>query len=905
MNLKKILCLALTSCFLSTALAAVLGIDYGQQYIKAMVVSPQAPLELVLSPEAKRKDISGLAIKKLFTGNNKQHEIERIYGSTIGSLETRFPQNMALQLKPLLGKTINDTEIISDYLSKHPAVNITATKRNSLAITIDGIAYPIEELLAMNLQEIVHRSNALLKENDHRTRDYVDKIALTVPEYFDQKQRMALIDSGSFIDRAYGTYLVNDGLSVATNFAFKQQRSLKSGKEYYFIIYDVGSGSIKASLVKISNPVNTTDSMTIENKGYGFATIGGSDFTAIIANIIQEKFLEKYSKTVSVDQLQANPKSLAKINQLAEKMKMVLSANNDASGSIEGLIDDIDFKVGISRDEFESRLDTLKDILVNPIHNALATQFNNKTGSVNLSQLDGVVLAGGSTRVPFVQQTLAEIFPQDKILKNVNADESAVNGVTLRGIKLFDAFKTKPLDIIERSMYNYSISYETSVGSFNETIFEKGTVYPAKKSVIITSKNDLQQINIISHENGSPLTNTTIKSNELFNLKSCPNGIQYNVTFELNEIRIFSVKEVMTICLSEAKEENVKKEATFAGNSTTASFKKTSKNRLKSPVSAVFDQAGIVIKPLSYGARIKHINRIKALDEADKKRFQLQEAKNLLESSLYDARNFITEEEVVSNGPPAQLKELDGLSFKYLEWLEDASDDATKSQINKKRKEIEALKKKIENYLKAVGEPLDIEQFEGLLERSGNVLHSIAAQEKLNQRNLEFFIQYIGDYPQFNYTEEYNKIGLPNHLVKSYSKFNQTITSLNQTHVAMENLISTKAFDGLNRVELYELKEAFDKLLVAAEKSDVLTSIDDYRLNELKSAYHRYVRAHKRKLEKEKKRLSKESSVAANITETELYSSKTSTPVNISLGSTATPSSVKSSATTGVVHDEL
>lgn len=211
MNLKKLLCLALTSCFLSTAFAAVLGIDYGQQYIKAMVVSPQAPLELVLSPEAKRKDISGLAIKKLFTGNNKQHEIERIYGSTIGSLETRFPQNMALQLKPLLGKTINDTEIISDYLSKHPGVNITATKRNSLAITIDGIAYPIEELLAMNLQEIVHRSNALLKENDHRTRDYVDKIALTVPEYFDQKQRMALIDSGSFIDRAYGTYLVNDG----------------------------------------------------------------------------------------------------------------------------------------------------------------------------------------------------------------------------------------------------------------------------------------------------------------------------------------------------------------------------------------------------------------------------------------------------------------------------------------------------------------------------------------------------------------------------------------------------------------------------------------------------------------------------------------------------------------------
>lgn len=903
MNLNKIWWLALSSCFLSTALSAVLGIDYGQQHIKAMVVSPQAPLELVLSPEAKRKDIAGLAIKKLFTGNKKKHEIERIYGGAIGSLETRFPQNMALHIKPLLGKTINDSEIISNYLSKHPGVNITATIRNSLAITIDGVAYPVEELLAMNLQELAHRSNALLKENDHRTRDYVDKFAVTVPEFFDQRQRKALIDSGSFIDRAYGTYLVNDGLSVAVNFALKQQRSLEAGRDYNFIVYDIGSGSIKASLVKISNPENATDAMTIENKGYGFATVGGSDFTSIIAKIIQEKFLEKHGKTVTSKQFQASPKSLAKINQLAEKMKMVLSANNDASGSIESLIDDIDFKVVITRDEFESKLASFKNSLLDPITNALKTQFNNKTEWITLPQLDGVILTGGSTRVPFVQQTINEVFDNDKILKSVNADESAVNGVTLRGIKLFDAFKTKPLDIIEHSIYNYTISYENSTGSFNETIFERGTVYPVENSIIIPSKSDLKEINVMSQENGVSLTNTNIKNNELFNSQSCPNGVHYNVTFELNAIRTFSVKEVKAICLRDVKDEDLKTETTSSGNSTTVASKNASKNKLKSPISVVFDEIDTVIEPLSYAARIKHINHINDLDDADKKRFQLQEAKNLLESSLYDARNFLTEEEVVANGPKAQLDELSNLASKYLEWLEDDSDNATKTQINKKRKEIQTLKKKIENYLRAIGEPLDLEQFEGLLERSGNILHSITAQERLNSEKLELFVEAIAEEPQFNCTEKYNKIKLPDHMVKSLSRFNETITYLNQTHVSIENLISSKAFDKLNREELFELKEAFDKVLVAAEKSDILVSVDEYRFNELKSAYHREVRAYKRKLEKEKRKLAKESKLATNGTES--FSSITSASIDISSESATKPYTTKSSTTTDIAHDEL
>lgn len=892
-------------------LSAVLGIDYGQQFIKAMLVSPYAPLELVLTPEAKRKDLSGLAIKSLPSKNmasKKVGNIERIYGNSIGSLETRFPQNMALNLKPLLGKTINDTEVIDDYLSKHPGVNVTSTDRNSLAISIDGVSYPIEELLAMNLQEITHRSNSLLKENDSTGKDYVDKFVITVPDFFDQKQRMALIDAGSFIDRAYGTYLVSDGLSVALNFAYKHQRNLEPGKDYNFMIYDIGSGSVKATLIKLSNPIDYNDPMTIETKGYGFSTVGGSDFTLLLSNMIKEKFLTKYNDSITVDQLERNPKSLAKINQLAEKIKLVLSANTDASGTIESIINDIDFRVEITREEFESKLQSLKEDLLNPITDALETQINNDTDSVTLSELNGIILTGGSTRLPFVQKYLNEIFDEDKILKNVNADESAVHGASLRGVQLFQAFKTKPLNVIERSIYDYSFEYENSTGKFNQTIFPKGTIYPIKKSFVITENGDSRDINMTSKENGSLLNNIFIKNDEMFDSKTCPYGVQYNITFFLNEIRTLSVENVRATCLKKDTEKNPGKENTnISDELPITTINGGIKRKFKSPINVVFDEIGSVIEPLSYSERIEHIKRIKSLDEKDKRRFQLQEAKNTFESSLYEIRNFLTEDNVISNAPKQQLKELSNLVSEYLDWLEDDSDNVTKSEINEKKRKVEKLKKQIEKYLKALEEPLGRDQFEGLLEISKNMFESLEARKKICEEKLNLFLETISQEIPFNVTEEYNKIELPRHLMKSFTYFNETVITLNETQQIIEKLLSNKrAFDKLSLLELYDLKVEFDRLLTSVEKSDILISVDEYRLNELKSAYHRQVRIYTRKLEKKKRKLEQDKLLNSNTTFSQFQSSNvSSTSVVSSKSSSKVSSTVENSNTEGIIHDEL
>ncbi|KAK5773805.1 Hsp70 family chaperone LHS1 PWA37_003848 [Arxiozyma heterogenica] len=892
-------------------LSAVLGIDYGQQFIKAMLVSPYAPLELVLTPEAKRKDLSGLAIKKLPSkdGTSKKVEdIERTYGNSIGSLETRFPHNIALNLKPLLGKTINNTEIIDNYILKHPGVNVTTTDRNSLAIAIDGVSYAIEELVAMNLQEITHRSNSLLKENDRTGKDYVDKFVMTVPDFFDQRQRMALIDASSFIDRAYGAYLVSDGLSVALNFAYKQQRNLEPGKDYNFMIYDIGSGSVKTTLIKLSNPSDYNDPITIETKGYGFSIIGGSDFTLLLSNMIKEKFLAKYNSSITADQLETNPKSLAKINQLAEKIKLVLSANTDASGTIESIIDDIDFNVEITREEFESNLQSFKKYLINPITDALESQVNNSTDLVTLSELNGIILAGGSTRLPFVQKCLNEMFDIDKILKNVNADESAVSGVSLRGVQLFQAFKTKPLNVIERSIYDYSVEFKNSTGKFDHILFPKGTIYPIEKSFVVTENGDVRRINITSKENGSTLSDISIDNDKMFDSKICPYGIEYNITFFLNEIRTLSVKNVRATCLKKDTERNPEKRSTSGGDEspiTTASG--IIKRKFKSPIDVTFEETGSIIEPFSYKDRIKHIKRIKAFDDKDKKRFQLQEARNTFESSLYEIRNFLTEDEVISNAPKDQLTELNNLVSEYLEWLEDDSDDATKTVINKKKKKVETLKKQIEKYLKALEEPLGRDQFERLLEISEDIFESFEVQKKISKEKFDLFIETISEKIPFNVTEEYSKIELPKHLMKSFTDFNETVITLNETQQIIQKLLSNKkVFDKLSLLELYDLKVDFDRLLTSAEKSNILISVDEYRLNKLKTLYHRQVRAYTRKLEKEKKKLEQENSLNINATIAQFQSSNISySNVVSSEFSSRISFTIETPTSEDIIHDEL
>ncbi|CCD23703.1 Hsp70 family chaperone LHS1 NDAI_0C00420 [Naumovozyma dairenensis CBS 421] len=878
----------------TTISAAVIGIDYGQQNIKAMVISPQAPLEIVLTPEAKRKDISGLAIKKLPDG------IERIYGSAVGSLATRFPQNTLLNLKPLLGKSIANEPTVLNYLKEHPGVNITATStgRNSLSFVVDGVEYPLEEIVAMNLEEIVDRANVLLKEKDARTNDNVDMMAITVPGYFYQAQRNALLDVSSLVSGISKTSLINDGLSIAINFAIKK-RDFELDKAEYYIVYDMGSGSTKATLVSILKSSNESEPLRIELGGYGYRShLGGSTFTLEVATLIENNFLAQHPK-IRTETLHANPKAIAKINQAAEKAKLILSANTEAFVSIESLIDDIDFKTTVTRQELEDISEDHLAEIIEPIQEALDNQLWDN--NVTMKNLSGVILHGGSTRVPLVQRQLIDFVGEDNILRNVNADESAVNGVVLRGVQQFDAFKTRPLDIIERSISDYSIKVSSSSSQATNKIFPKGSIFPATITMELHSINDttMAPFSIDLYENGKILSNVTVdvsNAEDSFSNNKCKHGVSYNGTFSLSSDRVFKLEKVEAICLNSLSKTD--EEETDGGimnklfkhkpkNETAAET--TKKPKYNKTIKLITTSTDINVKPLSPSEKYNIIRNIKDLGEFDRQRFQLQESKNLLESSLYSARNFLEEDDVIKNGPKAQVDKLSQLVSGTLEWLEEDSDHATKKQIDKKLGEINSLKDRVELYIKTSKEPLDSNQFSDILDKAALVYKDVSDQQKMLELNLKALEKKISS-SLLNVTDEFYKIRLPISMNRTLANIETLFSKFNKTVAAIEDLVDLDSFEEMGREQLYELKLKFDNVHPKIqEKLAALRTSYEYRFNELNSLHQRKLRAQKRKEEKAKRQLEKK---LANATET-IQGESSST-----LTSTETAKVTKESTTT-------
>ncbi|EJS42984.1 lhs1p [Saccharomyces arboricola H-6] len=881
--MRGILRLLFFATFVVTgSLAAVLGVDYGQQNIKAIVVSPQAPLELVLTPEAKRKEISGLSIKRLSGyGKKDPNAIERIYGSSVGSLATRFPQNTLLHLKPLLGKSLEDEASVTLYLKEHPGLEIVSTNRSTIAFVVDNVEYPLEELVAMNIQEIVNRADSLLKDRDSRTEDFADKISLTIPDFFDQHQRNALLDASSLATGIKETYLVSEGMSVAVNFVLKQ-RQFPPGELQHYIVYDMGSGSTKATMFSVLQPEDINEPVVIELEGYGYNPhLGGAKFTMDIASLIENKFLEKHS-AIRTDELHSNPKALAKISQAAEKAKLILSANSEASINIESLISDIDFRTSITRQEFEDFIEDSLLEIVKPINDALTEQFGYY--NTNISGVSGVILAGGSTRIPIIQEQLVKLVSEANILRNVNADESAVNGVVVRGIKLSNSFKTKPLNVIDRSVSTYS--FKVAGESELHSVFIRGSVYPNKTS-ILTSANKVTSENLVIDlfENDELFQTVTVNSavvKNSYSSEKCPSGVAYNITFDLSSDKLFSVQEVNSIC----QNDNDIDESKQIKN-------KNSRLSIKSE--------DVKTKRLSPPERLRLYEHIKLLDKQDKERFQLQENLNILESKLYDARNLLMDDEVAQKGPKSQVKNLSEMVKVYLDWLEDASFNTDPDDIIDRIREIGILKKKIEVYMDSSKESLDFKQFKGMLEEGKKLLNAIEDHKNTVENFLSEYGTEFTDTIE-NVREEFKKTKQTAYISKALSTWDETLTSFKNVISEIDELLVKNVFTEDFREQLFEIKLTFDMYRTKlAEKLHLIKSGDESRLNEVKKLYLRKFRSQKRKEEKLKRKLEQEQSRGNNQTEPEVIDSKDSKGTLLNDKKTASNPTSKED----VLHDEL
>ncbi|KAI0378346.1 actin-like ATPase domain-containing protein [Hypomontagnella monticulosa] len=439
------------------AISAVLGIDLGTEYIKATLVKPGIPLEIVLTKDSRRKETSAVAFKPSQNAPKSGSYPERAYGSDAMALAARFPGDVYPNLKTLLGLPTDDS-IVKEYAARHPDLQLEAHKtRGTVAFkskaTAKEEAWMVEELLAMELQSIQRNAEAMAGPDNS-----VRSVVITVPPFYTIEEKRAVELAAELVGLKVLS-LISDGLAVGLNYATSRTfpNVNEGGKPEYHMVFDMGAGSTKATVLKFQGRTvkdigkfnKTIQEVQVVGSGWD-RTLGGDALNYLIADDMVSKFVETSAAkkgSVAAESVRGHGRAMAKLLKDAERLRHILSANVETSTGFEGLYDDIDFKYKITRAEFEKLAEAHASRVAATVQKAL------DVAELDIKQLDSIILHGGSSRTPFVQKELEKFVGGDKLRSNVNSDEAAVFGAAFRAAELSPSFRVKEIRVSDSSFY--------------------------------------------------------------------------------------------------------------------------------------------------------------------------------------------------------------------------------------------------------------------------------------------------------------------------------------------------------------------------------------------------------------------------------------------------------------------
>ncbi|KAI9143715.1 Hsp70 protein-domain-containing protein [Paraphysoderma sedebokerense] len=462
---------------------AVIGIDYGAQWFKVAIVKPGKLLDVVLNKESKRRTQSIVTIR----------ETERIFGSEAAKLATRFPQYSFPNLKSILGYTFNSSHCTLYSTFYDNGMVLDPVRQTPVFQLNENSTYTVEELVAMQLGNAKEQAEAVAGEK-------VKDAVITIPPFFNQFERQALLDAAELAGLRVLS-LIHDETAVAINYAMG--RNFPTSSPQYHIFYDMGAGTTVASLVSfqsvaVASPYSRSSSnsksfIQLEVKSVGYdRTLGGHEFDMRIQQHLAEKFMELKKGKVKQD-IKDSRRAMAKLLKEAERVKRILSANVDVMASVEGLHEEQDFRVKVTRDELEKLCADLFERVNKPIDDIL------KDAKLQLKDIDSLVLVGGGVRIPKVQEVLKKLVGEEKIAKNVNGDEAAVLGAGFRAAGISRQFRVRDIRVKDITPFTVSVSYdtepkivdgETKSRHLKTNIFTKGTSIDVEKYITFKRVTD-------------------------------------------------------------------------------------------------------------------------------------------------------------------------------------------------------------------------------------------------------------------------------------------------------------------------------------------------------------------------------------------------------------------------------
>ncbi|KAL3463256.1 Hsp70 protein-domain-containing protein [Aspergillus heterothallicus] len=482
--------------------SAVLGIDVGTEYLKAALVKPGIPLEIVLTKDSKRKESAAVAFKP--TRQSDALFPERFYGGDALALSARYPDDVYVNLKSLLGLSFNDGkgELVEAYHERYPALRLENApgERGTIGLRSNRLgeeekkdAFLIEELLAMQLKQIKANADALAGKGSD-VRDAV----ITYPPFYtaDEKRSLQLAAelAGLNVDA-----FISDGLAVGLNYAMSRTfPSVTDGETpEYHVVYDMGAGSTTATVLRFqSRTVKDVGKFTktvqeVQVLGSSWdKTLGGDSLNDLlvedmVAQLVEEK---KLKGRVADTEVRAHGKTMARLWKDAEKARQVLSANSDTSASFESLFEeDVNFKYRLSRSKFEELAEQHIARVGKPLEQALAA------AGLQLNDIDSVILHGGAIRTPFVQKELEKVCGgSDKLRTNVNADEAAVFGAAFKGAGLSPSFRVKDIRAIDASGYPIVLKWPSESKERQQKLFTPASQVGPEKQVTVKNLEDFE-----------------------------------------------------------------------------------------------------------------------------------------------------------------------------------------------------------------------------------------------------------------------------------------------------------------------------------------------------------------------------------------------------------------------------